>query len=132
MMAGAIFAVGLAGIFSAFGTAGSQFEHQRHTTQGIHLAEAKMEELLLATSTDGLLIAGVVQGPVWFDVQGFASTAGCPGATGGVPESSQNCRYRITWESAPSLVSGVRILTVTAAWAEKGQTKSLAFSTQRN
>lgn len=131
MMAAAIFGIGLAGIFTAFNTAGMQFEHQRHTTQGIHLAEAKMEELLLAASTDGALLPGLIHGPAWYDPRGFASGS-CDASTTGVPASTATCRYRVTWEARPSPVPGVRILTVTTDWAERGQRRSVSFNTQRN
>ncbi|MDP2342181.1 MAG: prepilin-type N-terminal cleavage/methylation domain-containing protein [Deltaproteobacteria bacterium] len=132
MAAAAIFAVGLGAIFTAFGTASQSFEHQRHMTHGIHLAEAKMEELLLRVSSDPELQAGTTFGPNWFDSRGFPSTAACASAVVGMPALSTSCRYRITWSSAPALVPQVRITTVTASWNERELEKRVQFATQRN
>jgi prepilin-type N-terminal cleavage/methylation domain-containing protein len=132
MAASAIFAVGLAAIFSAFGTSAQQFEHQRHTTYALHLAEAKMEELLLRVSSDPELAAGTTFGPNWFDMRGFPSTTACPSATTGLPALSSSCRYRVTWSSVPAQVPQVRITTVVATWNERESEKSVQFATQRN
>jgi prepilin-type N-terminal cleavage/methylation domain-containing protein len=135
MAAAAIFAAGLAAIFTTFATASGLFEHQRHTTHGIHLAEAKMEELLLRVSSDSELVAGPTFGPQWFDSRGFAAGPGCPTATSGVPAETAACRYRVTWSSAPLpglTAASVRVTTVTTAWGERGQEKSVTFSTMRN
>ncbi len=132
MAASAIFAVGLGGIFSAFGTSAHQFEHQRHTTYGIHLTEGKMEELLLRVSSDPQLQAGSVFGPDWFDNRGFPAASGCPAATGGLPPESAACRYRVTWSSEPGLVPQVRVTTVTVTWNEREVAKHVSLTTQRN
>ena len=132
MAASAIFAVGLGAIFTAFGTSAQQFEHQRHTTYGIHLAEGKMEELLLRVSSDPELQAGATFGPNWFDSRGFPSTTPCSAATSGLPALSIGCRYRVTWASVPALVPRVRVTTVTTSWNEREIEKRVAFSTQRN
>ena len=132
MAASAIFAVGLAAIFSAFSTSTHQFEHQRHTTYGIHLTEAKMEELLLRVSSDPQLQAGTTFGPDWFDVRGFPSTTPCPGAVSGLPPLSTSCRYRVTWSSTAGLVPQVRVTSVTTTWNEREVEKNVSFSTQRN
>lgn len=134
MAASAIFATGLAAIFSAFATSAAQFEHQRHTTYGIHLSEGKMEELLLRPSSDSELLAGTVFGPQWFDSRGFPVASGCPAATSGLPTATATCRYRVTWSSAPGQVTDppVRVTSVTTTWNERGQEKSVSFSTQRN
>ncbi len=132
MAASAIFAAGLAAIFTAFGTSTTLFEHQRHMTHGIHLTEGKLEELLLRVSSDSELAAGAVFGPEWFDARAFPAPAGCPNATAGDPPATAGCRYRVTWSSSPSGVRGVRVTTVTTSWRERGGTRSTSFSTQRN
>ena len=132
MAASAIFAVGLSAIFTAFSTSSQQFEHQRHTTQGIHLTEAKMEELLLRASSDGELQANVVFGPEWYTSQGFPAASGCPSTPTGLPPESIDCRYRVTWTSVPCGISQVRVTTVTTTWNERGGERSVSFSTQRN
>jgi prepilin-type N-terminal cleavage/methylation domain-containing protein len=134
MAAAAIFGVGLAATFSAFAGGANLFEHQRHTTHGIHLTEGKLEELLIRSATDAELQAGVRFGPQWFDARGFPapSTAVCPTTTTGLPSALPNCRYRVTWRTAPGGVANVRIVTVETAWNERGTTRSISFSTQRN
>ncbi len=132
MAAAAIFGVGLAAIFSAFSGGATHFEHQRHTTHGIHLTEAKLEEILLWSSADPQLLAGTVFGPAWFDSKGFASSPGCPTAVAGVPVADPKCRYRVTWLSAAAAINNVRVVTVTTAWQERGQLRTVSFSTQRN
>ena len=134
LSAAAIFGVGLAAIFSAFGSASAQFEHQRHMTHGIHLTEAKLEEILLWGNADGELTAGTTFGPNWFDSSGFAAAAGsgCPTAVTGLPAIDAKCRYRVTWSSTPGRISNVRVVTVTTAWQERGQLRTTSFSTQRN
>jgi prepilin-type N-terminal cleavage/methylation domain-containing protein len=133
MAAAAILGVGLAATFSAFSGGTSLFEHQRHTTVGIHLSEGKLEELLIRASSDVELQPGTVFGPEWFDRSGIASgVATCPASTAGTPPTSADCRYRVTWESVPGGVPKVRVLTVTTTWAERGEPKSISFSTQRN
>ena len=134
MAAGAIFGVGLAAIFSAFGSGAIQFEHQRHMNHGIHLTEAKLEEILLWSSADAELTPNKTFGPGWFDSNGFASVdaSACPTAVDGLPPLDPNCRYRVTWSSAPGGISSVRVVTVTTAWLERGRLRSASFSTQRN
>lgn len=134
MAASAIFAAGLAAIFTAFGTASSLFQHQRHMTHGIHLTEGKLEELLLRASSDTELVTGTVFGPQWFDNRGFPAAAGCPAAVSGLPPQTTACRYRVTWSSAPvaALRVSIRETTVTTSWNEDGVEKSASFSTQRN
>jgi len=134
MAASALFAAGLAAIFSAFATASSLFQHQRHTTYGIHLAEAKLEELLLRASSDTELVTGTVFGPQWFDSRGFPAAAGCPAAVAGLPPMTAACRYRVTWSSAPvpDLRVSIRKTTATTSWNEDGVEKSASFTTQRN
>lgn len=133
MAASAIFAAGLAAIFTAFTTSTQQFEHQRHTTHGIHLTEGKMEELLLRVSSDVELSGGTEFGPDWYTDKGFPAASGCPTTTSGTPPEDQACRYRVTWSSTgvPNL-KGVRVTTVTTSWSERGVLKSVSFSTQRN
>lgn len=132
MAASAIFAGGLAAIFTAFSTSSQQFEHQRHTTHGIHLTEAKMEELLLRVSSDSELVAGTTFGPEWYDNRGFPAPPGCPSTTSGLPTNTPSCRYRVTWSSAPGGIAQVRNTTVTTSWTERGVLKTVSFSTQRN
>jgi prepilin-type N-terminal cleavage/methylation domain-containing protein len=134
MSAAAIVGVGLAATFTALGTGAQLFEHQRHTTHGIHLSEGKLEELLMRNSTDAELVSGSTFGPEWYTSLGFATPAAscATTTTTGVPPLSDTCRYRVTWSSAPGGVPNVRVLTVTTAWNERGQEKSVSFQTQRN
>jgi prepilin-type N-terminal cleavage/methylation domain-containing protein len=134
MAAAAIFGVGLAATFSAFSGGANLFEHQRHTTHGIHLTEGKLEELLIRASTDAELQSGTTFGPEWFDGRGFPATAGagCPTGTAGVPPGSPACRYRVTWSAAPGGINNVRVVTVQTSWNERGSERSVSFSTQRN
>lgn len=134
LAAGSIFAVGLTAIFTAFGNGTTQLEHQRHTTHGIHLTEAKLEEILLWSNADGELLAGTTFGPQWFGSNGFASPpeAACPTSTTGVPPIDPACRYRVTWSSTPGGISKIRVVTVKTTWSERGRPVSVTFSTQRN
>lgn len=131
MAAVAIFGVGLAAIFTAFGSSSLQLEHQRHMTHSIHLTEARLEEILLWANSDPQLAVGGPYGPVWFNADGRASS-GCPGATTGLPANTVDCRYRVTWTVAPAGIDKVRLVTVTTAWNERGALRSTSFSTQRN
>lgn len=133
MAAGAILAIGLAATLTAWGNGVALFEHQRHTTHGLHLSEAKLEELLMRVSSDPELQVGTVFGPEWFTAEGFASNGvGCPATPTGVPPSTPGCRYRVTWEASPGGVAKVRVLSVRAAWNERGAERSITLSTQRN
>ncbi len=132
MIASAIFGVGLAAVFSSFSTAAVQFEHQRHTTYALHLAEARLEELLLRLPSDSELKLGTTFGPVWYDQRGFPSSSSCPTSTTGLPPASPECRYRVTWVSRAGGIAAIREVTVTAAWNEREAERSLALLTQRN
>lgn len=127
----AIFGVGLAAIFTAFGSSSQQLEHQRHMTHSIHLTEAKLEEMLLWSSSDPQLAIGGPYGPSWFDSNGRASTT-CPASTTGLPANTSDCRYRVTWTVAEGEIDKVRVVTVTTEWNERGALRSTSFSTQRN
>jgi len=133
MAAAAILAVGLAATFTAWNNGMALFEHQRHTTHGIHLSEAKLEELLMRVSSDPELQVGTVFGPEWFTAEGLASTGiGCPATTAGMPPGTPACRYRVTWESVPGGVAKVRVVSVTTTWNERGVERRVTLSTQRN
>jgi prepilin-type N-terminal cleavage/methylation domain-containing protein len=133
MAAGAILAIGLAATLTAWGNGMALFEHQRHTTHGLHLAEAKLEELLMRVSSDPELQVGTVFGPEWFTAEGLGSNGvGCPTTTGGVPPSTPGCRYRVTWEASPGGVAKVRVVSVKASWNERGVERSIILNTQRN
>lgn len=132
MAAVAIFGVGLAAVFSCMNVVSQQFEHQRHTTFALHLAEARMEELLLRLANDAELVAGSDQGPVWFDQRGFVTPAGCPSSTTGTPPETTACRYRVTWRTAAAGIARMRSLAVTVAWNERGSLRSVGLTTQRN
>lgn len=134
MAAGSLFAVGIAAIFSAFSNGASLLEHQRHTSHGIHLTEATLEEILLWPSGDRQLVVGPIFGPIWFDSVGFVSPkgAGCPTTSVGLPAVDPACRYRVTWSSNPGAVSDIRVVTVTTDWQEREKLSSVSFSTQRN
>lgn len=134
MSAAAIFGVGLAAIFAAFGSGGHQIEHQRHGINGIHLTEAKLEEILLWPASDPQLKIGQTFGPEWFDSEGRSAptSSGCGTAITDPPPSKPECRYRVTWESTAAQIEKVRVVTATTAWNERGQRRSISFSTQRN
>ena len=134
MAAGSLFAVGIAAIFSAFSTGAALYEHQRHTTHGIHLTEARLEEILLWPNGDRQLVTGRVFGPAWFDRNGFASskTSDCPQTFDDLPPAASACRYRVTWSTTSGGVSNIRLVTVTTDWQERGRRRSVSFSTQRN
>lgn len=134
MAAASLFAVGIAAIFSAFGNGAALLEHQRHTSHGIHLTEAVLEEILLWPSGDRQLVVGKVFGPIWFDSFGFVSpkAAGCPSSSVGLPPADPACRYRVTWSCGPGVIADVRVVTVTTDWQEREQLRSISFSTQRN
>lgn len=132
LSAAAIFGLGLSATFTAYNTGGQLFEHQRHTTHALHLTEGKVEELLMRVSSDGELQAGPTFGPDWFTREGFAAPAACPPETSGLPDLSDDCRYRVTWSATAGNVPRVRIITVVTTWNERGAQKSLTLSTQRN
>ena len=116
MMAAAIFAAGLAAVFSAFSTAALQFEHQRNTTQAIHVAEAVLEELLLRAPTDPDIAQGVTRSS-GYDNNGTPATSGF---------------FTVSWVVTAGPLAGVRHIAVTSTWAERGVAQHLSFSTDRN
>jgi prepilin-type N-terminal cleavage/methylation domain-containing protein len=128
----AIFGVGLAAIFTAFGSSSLQLEHQRHMTHSIHLTEAKLEEILLWSNSDPQLVVGGPYGPAWFDADGRASKAVTCVPSTGLPATTPDCRYRVSWSVAAGGIDKVRIVTVTTEWNERGALRSTSFSTQRN
>ncbi len=132
MAAVAIFGIGLAAIFSAFGNSAQQLEHQRHTTHSIHLTEAKLEEILLWSSSDAQLVVGGSYGPVWFTADGLANPGASCAETAGLPPATPACRYRVSWTVTAGGIDNVRVVTVTTAWNERGALRTTSFSTQRN
>jgi prepilin-type N-terminal cleavage/methylation domain-containing protein len=128
----AIFGVGLAAIFTAFGNSAQQLEHQRHTTHSIHLTEAKLEEILLWSNSDADLVVGGSYGPTWFTAEGIVSPGATCADTAGLPPTTPDCRYRVTWTVTAGGIDGVRVVTVTTAWNERGVLRTTSFSTQRN
>jgi hypothetical protein len=117
MVSGTLLLLGLAGVMSAIVAYQKMAVNNKHQTQGIHIAESVMEEILLAYPNDTNLAAGL-HGPVEFDEFGHeVSTAG---------------RYLAYWDVVPSdPVVGIRKLTVRVDWLDAGATRNVSFFTYR-
>jgi prepilin-type N-terminal cleavage/methylation domain-containing protein len=109
--------IGLAGTMSALSSYQKGVEHQRHLTQGIHIAESTMEQILLATPTDPMLAAGT-HGPRSFNDVGHLV------ASGG--------KYNAYWIVTPNEpIGGMRKLDVRVEWMEGPNGRNVVFTTHR-
>jgi len=117
MAASSFLIVGLVGVISAIVAYQRMAATERHMTQGIHVAEGTMEELLLAYPSDSSLAVGS-HGPNHYDDTGKRV------ASGG--------RYLAYWDvTASTPVEGMRRVNVRVQWTEATGAKKVEFFTYR-
>lgn len=109
--------VGLIGVISAIVSYQRMAATERHMTQGIHVAEGTMEELLLAYPSDPVLAVGS-HGPNHYDDTG--------------KRVASSGRYLAYWDVTPSSpVEGMRRVNVRVQWTEATGSKKVEFFTYR-
>lgn len=117
LISGTMLVLGLAAVLSFASSTSGVAAHQRHITQGAHVAELQMEKLLLLPPDEARLTSGPHVGPRYDDV--------------GTPSPSGD--YHTTWSVAVDTpITGTRTLTVTVTWTEQGATRSTTLTTIRS
>jgi Tfp pilus assembly protein PilV len=117
LISGTMLVLGLAAVLSFASSTSGVAAHQRHITQGAHIAELQMEKLLLLPPDHTRLTNGVHVGPRYDDV-------GTPSASGD---------YHTTWSVAvDAAIPGTRTMTVTVTWTEATGTRSTTLTTIRS
>lgn len=115
MVSAALLAIGMAGTSSLVANLQDNYKHQRLVSQGLHIAEATMEELLVRYADDSELAAGPHTG----------SSYGITGAPGGT-------YFAVGWVVTDAVpFAGTREIVVTISWSERGRPKQLAIRTVR-
>jgi prepilin-type N-terminal cleavage/methylation domain-containing protein len=118
MIASAMLGIGLAALVTAYGTASGLESHQERVTAALHVAEGRMEELLLRFPDAADLRTGPTHGPV-----GFTST--------GEPTTT-NPYYTVTWQTSPGPIARTRRLEVKVSWQEGLRAQSLTLASHRS
>ena len=122
MIASALLSVGMAAILTAFSSASSLGAHQERVTTAMHLAEARMEELLLLYPDDADL-AATTHAAVPYRRDGNLTTAGATGV---------NAPYfQVSWVIAAGPIPRTRRIDVTTSWVESGAAQRVAFTSHR-
>lgn len=117
MISASLLLVGLAGSLAAISTYQKNVAHQRHLTQGIHIAETAMEQMLLVYPSDPLLTDGD-HGPQSYDEVGHHV------ASGG--------KYNAYWSVESGIpIPGMRKLSVRVEWMEGADGRNVEFFTYR-
>ena len=102
MISAAILLIAISGLLTAFSGLAKTFEHQRHLTPALSIAESAMEGLLLLPASHDDL-KNVVHAPRFFDRDGQEVLT---------PDA-----YELSW-SISGTSYGMRRLTVTVSWEE--------------
>ncbi|MDP2340078.1 MAG: hypothetical protein Q8O67_03905 [Deltaproteobacteria bacterium] len=121
MVSSSLLIVGLTGIVSAMSTTTAQYEHQRHISRGIHIAESAVEELLIRPVSDANLAVGTWPvTPFNYDAEGDRVLSG-PGT------------YHVQWtvSGGPVAVPAMRTVKVTVSWTERDSPRSFSLTTIR-
>ena len=116
MIASAMLSIGLAAVMTAYGSAASLESHQEKVTQAMHLAEARMEELLLMYPDDAQLGIGVNTGSTF-------NADGNPGGT---------AFYTVGWTVAAGPIARTRRLEVRVTWVETRGAQELVLVSHRS
>jgi hypothetical protein len=117
MISSAMLAIGLSAVMSAYGTASSLEAHQERVTQALHLAEARMEELLLMYPDDADLAVATYVGT------GFKAD--------GTPTTTSPL-FTVGWAVGPGPVARIRRLEVKVTWAEPRGAQQLVLVSHRS
>lgn len=116
MISGGLLLIGLSASLGLVTSLTELKEHQRHMTQVMAIAEATIEELLLAPSTDDDLLAGD-HGPRYFDSMGLEASFGM---------------YEAKWKvTGAKPIAGIRQVDVTVRWMEGRRVKTYVITTWR-
>ncbi len=116
MIASAMLSIGLAAVMTAYGSASSLESHQEKVTQAMHLAEARMEELLLMYPDDADL--------------GIAANTGSPFNAQGNPGGT--AFYTVGWTVAAGPIARTRRLEVRVSWTEPRGAQQLVLVSHRS
>ena len=117
LISGTMLVLGLAAVLSFASSTSGVAAHQRHITQGAHVAELQMEKLLLLSPDDARLDSGTHVGPRYDEV-------GTPSATG---------EYHTTWSVAVDTpITSTRTITLTVTWTERAVQRSTTLTTIRS
>lgn len=119
MVASALLLFGIAAVVAGLSHATKTGKHQRYVTQGIHVAESVLENLLLANAGHPDLESGA-HGPRWFNEVGEQLGA----ANGSTFEANWTV---VLNEPIPDM----KRLTVTVTWLEDNVERRLSLTTDR-
>ena len=119
LLSSSMMLVGIAGMFSAYSTLSDHYAHQRYMTEGLHIAEAELEGMLIRFRDDPLLNAGIHP-----EVSGY-NRLGVK--TLGTAFFTVDIRV-----SAHPVISGYRRVTVIVRWPERGRIASVQLSSVRS
>jgi Tfp pilus assembly protein PilV len=119
MLSSSMMLVGIAGMFSAYSTLSDHYAHQRYMTEGLHIAEAELEGMLIRFRDDPLLSAGVHPEVSGYNKMGVRTL--------GTPFFTVDVRV-----SAHPVVAGYRRVTVIVRWPERGRIASVQLSSVRS
>jgi prepilin-type N-terminal cleavage/methylation domain-containing protein len=122
MISSVLLSIGLAAIATAFSSAASLEGHQERVTVGMHLAEARVEELLVAYPSDASLNAGT-HGPVLFTRSATLTTSAVTGANAPA--------YTVTWTIDAGPIARTRRVVVDVAWTESSGAQHVSLTTHR-
>jgi prepilin-type N-terminal cleavage/methylation domain-containing protein len=115
LVASALFLVGMTAIIGTYSYVAAELMHQKRMTTAISLTEARIEDLLLRLSSDPALNGGTT---ATFNQDGLPATS--------------DVVFTTNWTTMPTQINGIREIKVTTTWKERGQDKSMSFSTRRN
>lgn len=105
-MAGAILAVGAAGVLAAYSTTMGLIEHQRRLATAVNVTASKLEDLLVADPTSSLLATGT-SGPEILD------------GLGRPPALGSSDTYEVRWTVTSGVpAAGYMRIVVETRWIE--------------
>ena len=110
-------------LLSAFSSASSLGMHQERVTVGMHLAESRMEELLLLYP-DNDALKEVVQAPLVFTRSGALVPTGGTGVNG--------IYYTVAWTVGAGPIPRTRRIDVTVTWTEPSGPQRVVFTSHRS
>ncbi|HEY1097607.1 MAG TPA: prepilin-type N-terminal cleavage/methylation domain-containing protein [Myxococcota bacterium] len=123
MIASTLLGIGLAAVLTAMSSASSLNAHQDRMTMGMHLAEARMEELLLLYPDAEALESGT-HPPVVFTKNGRATTSSATGTNAPF--------FSVEWAIAAGPIPRTRKLDVTVRWREPTGDQRVTFTSHRS
>jgi hypothetical protein len=116
MASAVILMIGITALLSATTSVMRLKDRNRSSTTALHAAETVIEEVLLRSQSDPLLVVG---GPY----SGPSFNAEMQRTAGG--------RFSTSWVVSVELVSGIRKVAVTTTWTEGGVPHSITLETHR-